>query len=280
MSWSFEMNMILPEVSEVRKNENGGNTILSEHVVNIFSQRPKLNFYEENIMVHSLIDSWLDKMSPDLEGESFSEKYKLLSGRHEYNIPILETYRILTLLRNAVVHNRSEINLEKGMVHFSYSFGKRGKLNCLRINSSYLKVLRGIAFIVSRLSGEIDAYHQLIISAMYGSVVNGLATMADRHGAKVPLDSCNGFNLSDFKWQSRYRCFQELGEVVDDKVSISRIRISDIRVGVDYFLSFDGKDFIVPGEILNDDNIIDIGELMGWEFLNKESILWLNKNIT
>lgn len=261
------LNVELPCIAKVILSDNGGINYKENVQFEGLLRAHGLGFFDFGSMYHSRIDEYFDKKYPNIEGKPFSVRYDSIDRKTNFDISVRETYRVLTLLRNAISHRKSSISDKGHFVEFCYYKGNNEK--SLRINFFCLKILWGIAFLVSRLSdAAVDAYHQVMISAMYNSAIKGVETINDEHGQKVFLKEHDGLGLDQFKWHSRNHVFLNFTPYKGGKVRIPKLErgIHDTRF--DYYFSLDGKSFLVPDEFLRDDGSIEHGDLMKWESFN------------
>jgi len=254
-----------PEILIVRKDEAPRNAPIS------LQGRTTVGFYLRHTIIHSLLDAVFESENPDLEDKGYVFKYKSLPEQNNYEIAVKETYRILTMLRNVITHNKSQLSWIDERLVCSYKTKRKTPIH-LDITADGLSILYGIALMRSKLKGEVDRYHQIMVAAMYNSAVACVAEFKDEYRAdkgvelrKVSLDR-------PIRWERRYRVESPEFVVQGDNLKFSIYDVTEpgrSPGGDEYLFDLDGCEYLVPGEFLDFDGTISKSELECWQPINK-----------
>lgn len=230
----------------------------------------------KHIMIHSLLDAVFESENPGLEDLGYVQKYKKLPESNAYEIAVKETYRVLTMVRNVITHCKSKLASAEGRLVCSYM--KKSNRNkelipiSIDITSGGLNILYSIAVMRSKLKGDVDAYHQLMIVAMYNSAKGKVADFQDeyRFSSDIPLRTVS--TSQGVRWSRRYRLIAPDFIADEDSVRFTRFSVPEqdqAWAGDEYLYSEDGSDYIIPGEFLDEDGSIFRRDLVNWKVKNK-----------
>lgn len=227
---------------------------------NFFCHKIPLN---ENIVIQvtiffTLLDNYIDFNYPNLEGESFSKKYKELPDNNDQQIIIKELYRIFKLLRNTVVHSLS--NLEgKASVKISYNYRKTDFI----LDMSKLGFELLISLVLFLLDNQIkcQAYKTGIMRTYFKDIKSNIYKFEDEFGTD------NFYQTNDNLYLCRRRRYQIINpkyQILKSKIKISKYKISDLEksyAAADYYIIFKEQEYIVPNEVLNENGLISFKNL-------------------
>jgi len=262
-----------PEITSTTVTHEGSST---EHRIRISigGEQVITGFFIKHILTHSLLDAALDSENPEIENKSFMEKYNSLPSGTSFESATKETYRILTLIRNVITHNKSKLEESENGIKFSYKQHQKNNMLTIRISWKCLAILYAIAVIRSKLNPPADRYHQLIISAMYASAFPGVYEFSDVQHSKsgIPLQQVTLDR--GIKWRRRYRVTNTVLNFspTDNMVKITnrhRIHPEESWAGDEYLVFLDEQHYLVPGEFLDENGEICKSELVSWRRLNE-----------
>ena len=194
------------------------------------------------LVLFSLLDMLVDKHVSGIEGENFKARYEALRVGNDYRIIFKETYRIMRLLRNAVVHCRSGVfrDSEKIDVEYDTNHGTRCRLKitphaCLLVFS----------LIVHYAQVSESSYMVGIIRSYYDDIRTGVNDLSDDICGPL-LNMRGGIRLKT----ARYRVTNPTCEMSarSDTLRISEIKLSDAErelFGIDYIVSVGGEEYLV-----------------------------------
>lgn len=262
-----------PSIMKVTFDEEGIAT--HHHPIISLAHQTSIGAFLKHTLIHSLLDAVFESENPHMENQGYVTKYKALPEENNYEIAVKETYRILTMVRNVITHNKSKLSFANGRLVCSYEkIGPKKQEIPIRLDITLggLEVLYSIAVMRSKLRGQVDHYHQLMISAMYRTAVNKVTDFQDeyRHSTGIPLRTvCISQQIG---WNRRYRVTSPEFQVEGDNIRFKKFIVSEQEqgwAGDEYLFSENGSDYVIPGEFLDGAGSIDRKELMGWKMINK-----------
>lgn len=262
-----------PSIIKVTFDEEGIAT--HHHKLISLAHQTSIGAFLKHTLIHSLLDAVFESENPHMENQGYVTKYKALPEENNYEMAVKETYRILTMVRNVITHNKSKLSFADGRLVCSYEkIGPRKQEIPIRldISSGGLEILYSIAVMRSKLKGEVDHYHQLMIAAMYNTAIAKVADFQDeyRHGTGIPLRTvCISRQI---RWNRRYRVTSPEFEIHGDSIRFTKFIVSELEqgwAGDEYLFNENGSDYVIPGEFLDDVGSIDRKELMSWKMINK-----------
>lgn len=224
------------------------------------------------IVVFTVLDAMIDIAHPHLEGESFTARYRQLSGATPKDLVFKETYRFFKLLRNAVTHKRSVLDFSAQPLKFSYlSTPKNPKHTptSFELECSSEAVVYGNTIVrlilENRASG--GKYFDNLLLAYYGLMSSAVTKLNDEFGAGL-VAAPAGINMKPLR---RYRVQLERLQMhpVPGYV-LPRWTPNTLEVNWacdEFVLEKGGVKYIVPGEALGTDQFISVTALDGWKVL-------------
>lgn len=229
----------------------------------------------KHIMVHSLLDAVFESENPDLENRGYVQKYQALPEENNYEMAVKETYRILTMVRNVITHNKSKLAFTGDRLVCSYDKVVRNKPAIplsLNISLGGLEVLYATAVLRSKLKGEVDRYHQLMITAMYNTAVASVTDFQDEYRHSKGIGLRHASVVRQIRWNRRYRVMSPEYEDQGDTVRFTKFMVPEPEsgwAGDEYLFNENGSYYIIPGEFLKDDGSINKKELSSWKMINR-----------
>ena len=229
------------------------------------------------LIVFTLFDAYLENKYDIQPGVSFRQKYNRLERDTNQEIIEKECYRLMKTIRNGFVHNISAITSIDDLFHFNYT-SPQGTVFNLDISSDKLELLYSIIILLVKGRYDINTkgHFENVICTMY----NDLKKHVDISG-KFTDDGDKGegtddsFNLiaisSDIHFNTivRYPVQNPSYEIDNDR----RVIIKSIYnpgydwYSADYCIEYSNKKYIIPQEILDEENSIDISDLSEWELI-------------
>lgn len=227
------------------------------------------------LIVFTLFDAYLENKYDIQPGVSFKQKYNRLPYATNQNIIEKECYRLMKTIRNGFVHNISAITSTDDLFHFNYTSPLRTVFN-LDISSDKLELLYSIILLLVKDKYEVNTkgHFENVICTMY----NDLKEYVDMSGNFT--DDCGSgegadvsFNLiaisSDLHFNTavRYPVKNPTYEISDD----GRVIIKSIydpgyaSYSADYCIEHNDKKYIIPQEILDEENSTYTSVLPKWE---------------
>lgn len=255
--------------SRVERNEDGSErtvlTIFASAYISPNRPTELMDITTAN-MIFSMFDLLLEA-SGKLQGDTFRQRCLSLnvSTTSPDNEKIQEfVYRVLKQIRNAVVHNIASITLVGDIINASYSY--RSTAFNIQISKKNLEKVLQLAYLFS--FGVTDELQRLpaiylsgVLASIYDKLVSEIVLSDDINHAVYPLNTTVRISALQREQHidTKYEVFNS------DFLKIKSINHPYVeRYPIDYILTYDGKEYIVPFEILDQDNKIPISELHNW----------------
>ncbi|MDE7444633.1 MAG: hypothetical protein K2N15_02830 [Lachnospiraceae bacterium] len=226
------------------------------------------------LIVFALFDAYIENKYKLNPGTSFKSRYSNIQTITNRNIIEKECYRLMKTIRNGFVHNINSIVLSNNIFHFSYTSPQGTKFN-LDISSDKLELLYSIILLLVKGKFEIDTegHFKNIICTYYDELkeyidLNGNFT----DDGDVGTGTANAFSLIPistyvkFNTVVRYPVENPIFSILQDKIKIERIYNPGIEAySADYCIDYNGKNYVIPQEVLGIDNSILLADLPVWE---------------
>jgi len=219
----------------------------------------------------TLADSLIDNRFPNLEGMSLVRKCRELRNNADMIVKILsESFRILRIVRNAVVHSSSQI-LSDGYYLEATTIGTNEEV---KIKIDGLKKLYTIILLLIKILEEDNhsEYTKWLLNYYLNSSIASIERFRDQIG--------NRSSLGNFLPASRALSNHLRQLVLNNPFNIlnNEIFLEDPYhppgqessfYRCDYMITYNGENFLLPEEYLDPNNYkIPIAELENWKFDN------------
>jgi len=215
------------------------------------------------IILFGLIDMLVDQRCPELEGKSFRRRYDSLPSSNDYEIIFKEIYRIMRVLRNAIVHARSRISRTNDDLAIDYLDRRR---KSTKLNMGALAVQLVFSLVVHYTKVPNTPYVTAILRSYYDDVLAGVDCFSDDLPGALRKIS-HGLRLRRIRYRVQNPSYQ-----IDEgrrELAVSRFELFDnelILRGVDYSVDIQDKLHIIPDEALNDVGAISLEEAAKWVY--------------
>lgn len=204
----------------------------------------------------SLLDFYVDSNHQEMEGLDYTKKYKNLPKGGDFNLILSQIYRLGRLFRNAYVHNRKQVTLDKDFITIDYNRAKHK--NFIKIShSAWSKLLTLIVMYLKQDLGS-GEYFLGRVRSYYSLMIQGIESYSDDFGTNLEPASAG------VKCSIAARCIHYTSTTIVDR---ELIRIGDQLPevidgeGIDFYFTLGDNEFLVPLEALNDDLSISIADL-------------------
>ncbi|QXE19323.1 hypothetical protein [Clostridium sp. 001] len=225
------------------------------------------------LIVFTLFDAYLENKYSMSPGMSFKRKYNALPFVTNQDIIEKECYRLMKTIRNGFVHNIDAIVSINNLLHFNYTSPQGTQFN-LDISSDNLKLLYSIILILVKGKYEIETegHFQNVICTYYGKLKNYVdedGNFTDDIGVGGTATSSNlipiGF-YTQLKTAVRYPVVNPKYDISEGRINIRSIYNPGSQYySVDYCVKCNNKKYIIPQEILDNNNSLSISDLSIWE---------------
>lgn len=271
-----DINFRETEIRPIEFQEDGGSKIsISCYEIMNYGPTPLNNTPVIScLIVFALFDAYIENKYKLNPGTSFKSRYSNIQTITNRNIIEKECYRLMKTIRNGFVHNINSIVLSNNIFHFSYTSPQGTKFN-LDISSDKLELLYSIILLLVKGKFEIDTegHFNNIICTYYDELkgyidLNGNFT----DDGDVGTGTANAFSLIPistyvkFNTVVRYPVENPIFSILQDKIKIERIYNPGIEAySADYCIDYNGKNYVIPQEVLGIDNSILLADLPVWE---------------
>lgn len=258
---SHNFNSIVIVRRPVKLTKNG-----EESTVAIcFSDR--LSFSQQNQMVpltvqiisiFALLDSWIDVNNQDIPiGGNFKNRYNRLPENNDKDLIFKELYRIFRKVRNITIHNSNSIDINQEYINFN---GFNIKINTLywlystvcELFSKDWNLYYSETYHVSVLRYYYDKIKKELTESGYSDDLDG--------GLKEITD---GLRISV---TVRYPVENPVCNILENSIKVRRYYCGPEQYGykADYNISYQGNEYLIPDELLSEDDTVNKQELCKW----------------
>lgn len=218
-----------------------------------------------SILFFSLADVKVDLNNSELEGKSFAYRAKKIRVSNDEDEIFKSCYRILIVLRNAVVHNKNEIDPNNKNISLSYEFNSTN----FKLNITYkgLELIYSYLLEVHKLNGYPSSYHQALARSLYDNILEQINCFHDSiEDGELWEGNTSGIRLNRVR---RFRVPEATFKIENNTLTIcSDFNIESPQVdgsdGIDYEVEYEGHSYMIPCEILKDDYSIKTEDLEMW----------------
>lgn len=252
------MSIRYPEIRHVTLEENGKSTIHMSFVSRLgtrvsIEQNPQMKF----MMIFALLDFHIDATHPGMEGKSYKKKYENLPAIGDFDLILRQLFRVAKVVRNALVHNPSAFSVSGGNVAVGYTFG--GTSFSLQMSAEALTNF--YTMIVMYLKGDMGkgGYFLGIIRSIYRSFLAGLGSFSDEFGSSLEQPSAGTIIKPHVR--QVFLNPEHKAENARIHIVIPERKIQEWE-GMDFQISHNGDDFLIPSEALDSDFSISEHDLV------------------
>lgn len=207
------------------------------------------------LIVHFTIDLSVDELYSVLIGNTYSYKYEHLKKNGAPEI-LIEIYRILTLLRNCIMHNPSSVQkAEEYFLNISHQY--KNKTKTIKIKEKIhldhiFYVACQLSDLISRFGARAfgDKYMNLILNSIYNYAINGIQ-MSDQHGCEKKIN----MPLS-ISWRSRLWVARDAHDLIGtdgkllDGIKAIKSPTRPLEEQYDYVFNINSEIYAIPNEYL------------------------------
>lgn len=252
------MSIRYPEIRHVTLEENGKST-MHMHFSSMLGRRvsieqnPQMKF----MMIFALLDFYVDATYPEMEGKSYAKKYKSLPTSGDFDLILCQLFRVAKVMRNALVHNPSSFSISDGHLNVSYNY----KNTDFSVKMSLEALTDFYTVIIMYIKGDMGkgGYFLGIARSIYRNVFVGIKNFSDEFGSSLKEPSA-GIKIKPYVRQMFVNPQHEIKEGLV-RVVIPEKQIQEWE-GMDFYISYNGDDFLIPSEALGDDLSISEHDLV------------------
>jgi len=247
-----------PEIRHITFNEDGTSTV-NMYASFMTGKRVSIesNQSMKFMMLFSVLDFFVDTKYPELEGKTFSQKYRSLPTDNDYDLMLRELFRVAKVIRNALVHNPSSFKFNNGFLNISYNF--RNTEYRVKIKGDSLSFFYTSLIMYTRGDLGNGCYFIGIMRSIYKNIVSGIDCFSDEFGCSIHSPS-SGIEIKPYVREMLIRpeCMLKDGNI---EFICDRRETPDYQ-GTDMYLELDGHEILVPMEALDSNLAISKSELL------------------
>lgn len=255
---SHRLNKYVIEHRYVTINDNGESTVKLTFCDSIGFDRQNLQvpLTVQIVTIFSFLDSWIDINYTNIQlGSNFKSRYKNLPIKTDREIIFKETYRIFRKLRNTVIHNSANININNSEVDF----------DGIKLSIDTLYWLYSLSCELLSTNKNIyisETYHTGVLRYYYNKIVMDLKACGYSDDLSVPFLPIS----SDVKISVTIRYLVKNAEykVVNEKLYLDRYDYGCDYYSADYDIVYCNKEYRIPEEALEKDDMIDLSKIDLW----------------
>ncbi len=213
------------------------------------------------MVLFTLLDVLVDRRVPHCEGKSFKKRYEVLPSSTDYELIFKELYRIMKLLRNALVHSKASIYKSREKLDIDYWFKDHNYR--LVITTSSLNLVLSAIMVYARM--PYSRYVESILRSYYDDIRRSVTPFYDDIGPELE-EIGNGLRLKRVR---RVRVQNPQYQIDEDRktLRIARFELADFEnqwASPDYCVSIDGTRYLIPDEVLNDSGEMSLPDIASW----------------
>lgn len=150
-----------------------------------------------NLLLFTVFDGYLENKNDLDEGDSFRKHYYKLPENTNLERISKNSYRIIKIIRNAIQHNLSSVNFDKGNYEISYKYKDTQYelfLSSIGVQNLYTLIMNIIQEKVSGIRGKYhtDGHYEGIICTQYSELLKGIKQISDDiKGALIDVSCSN-----------------------------------------------------------------------------------------
>ncbi len=103
------VKLLAPDV--IKAEFDGVNTSIGHYSFITLGGASPVRFFLRHNLVYSLIVAVFESENPELEDKGYATKYKSLPETNDFGTAIKKKYRILSFMRNVIVHNKIKLTI-------------------------------------------------------------------------------------------------------------------------------------------------------------------------
>ncbi|GLQ29523.1 hypothetical protein [Litoribrevibacter albus] len=258
-----DLHLMLPNIDHLNVSEDGGVGISIELSDSLCKNRLNGNWFLTQSIFFSLLDSIIDLNSPNLEGASFKRRYEDLDQSSPKKLVFKELYRVVKLIRNTIVHQKSAIDSNENGLSISYT-NTRGTQFSFCITNLGVRLLHTVCFLVCKTFKQDSFYIEYIINSYYELMLSEISGMSDEFGSS--LNRNNGLDKlpSTSIYRVRDTKYTFSGENQTYFVSTLARAKRDPNRAYEYIIKVQSSLYIVPHERISENGAITKEEIDKW----------------
>ena len=219
------------------------------------------NFVLQSMIFFGLMDAHLDIRNPELEGNSFADKYKKLSDADDSGIMAREIYRLLRILRNAAIHSRTAISLDERNIEATTNDSK------LNLRTSGLGLIYTFVLLLIQRNNYGDEYKTSLLRTYYDDIRQAIVLLEDKTGSHL-ADTSAGPRLKRIvRYRVQNAVFQEDGDNQILRIKKYTVKAPEAAArDYEYIVNMNNSCYLIPNEVLDETGRIKLEDIKKWTF--------------
>jgi len=259
-----DLSVSLPDIRQVTENDEGNYIIHMSSICRLSENKLKENYLLSQVVIFTLFDAIIDIKYPNLDGLSFKRRYEGLPSTNNFENIFREVYRVLKLIRNATIHNRSSLNRDESGVQLRYTHRNTNfEFNC---SSKAISILNTIVILLAKSFDVRDKYTETLLVAYFNDLTIEVSNISDEfQNSLLPITV-----PFTFKWSVRYRItnpkfnyyFETNSYKLENRYKINE---NEVYASDEYILHIHEDKYLIPGEVINENGEFTKRELLKWK---------------
>jgi len=215
------------------------------------------NQHMKFMMIFALLDFYVDVTYPNMEGKSYSKKYKDLPSSGDFDLILRQLFRVAKLIRNALIHNPSSFSIANDYVNVAYSHN--GRDYSITMSTEALRDF--YTAVIMYLKGDMGKgnYFLGILRSICWNISAGIKNLSDEFGSVLDKPS------SGVRIRPRVRLVL-MKPPYGINNGLVHFVISEKKIqeweGMDFYITHNETNFLVPMEALDADLSISEQDLV------------------
>ena len=206
------------------------------------------NWIIENMLVFSLYDGYLEEKYALPEGQAFRQRYLSLPENSDQERLEKNCYRLMKLMRNAILHNLSKIVASDKEYNINYC-NQKNQIIQLEISQKAVRFLYTILLVLVQNKKLIKTkgHWENLLYSYYYEMQKGIVSLRDdiTSAGLLPLQDQHIYLNFAFRYQVQNPI---ITEDAPDGVTVKRFGKHPEEMS-DYYLRRNGEAYIIPVEI-------------------------------
>lgn len=267
-----ELQFCFPDIREIQMEQ--GSTVTTMRLGNSVyttAQTVSENFIISNLVLFTLFEKYLEEKNNALIGFTFRDKYEQLIQHTDLDIMEKETFRLLQLIKNAIMCNAKGISITENYYEFSYE-NQKNKMPChLYLQKNILSVLYTMILLMAKKESTYQnaAYKTGLLRSYYDELRNQITLFGNLLDEISPIHPnliaiSSGIRLNH---SVRYQVKNPKFSLNQHIFTFERFTTSMSNYSCDYELILDGETYFIPQEALTLKNQIFMDEIHLWRIV-------------
>jgi hypothetical protein len=217
-----------------------------------YSENDRHSIHDYIMNAFEILDTILEE-NPATKGKTYSEKYDLIEKDTDYKIVFSQIYLLLTVFRNAEVHDKESVAIDNNNIVINRN-EKKGKDIKLVVKYDIIKFLLSYAIYYNNVQTiKLNECYKINIALWYFEKIISLISEYKEGGNNIDLTKPKNSSVFS-EITNRYICENILYEKKEDKITFNIKQdylFSSCKKNncIDFMFIVDNKSYMIPFEI-------------------------------